>query len=66
MDVSPFPVSYSRQTDDHPSPAWSSPSAIGLAGVGVGGQVGAEMTDFLIVLNSHSVGHAPLNPTVRC
>ena len=47
-------------------PAWSAPSAIGLAGVGVGGQAGAEMTDFLVVLNSHSVGHLPLNPIVRC
>ncbi len=64
MDVSPFPVNYSRQTDDHLSPAWSAPSAIGLAGVGVGGQAGAEMTDFLVVLNSRSVGHAPLNPIV--
>ncbi|KAI0053120.1 DUF500-domain-containing protein [Auriscalpium vulgare] len=34
--------------------SWSSPSAIGLAGLGVGGQVGAEMTDFLVVLNSSS------------
>ncbi|KAJ7042612.1 hypothetical protein C8F04DRAFT_1076519 [Mycena alexandri] len=33
---------------------WSSPSAIGTAGLGVGGQLGAEMTDFLIVLNSRS------------
>ncbi|KAL0950631.1 hypothetical protein HGRIS_007421 [Hohenbuehelia grisea] len=33
---------------------WSAPSAIGTAGVGVGGQAGAEMTDFLIVLNSRS------------
>ncbi|KAF5377181.1 hypothetical protein D9615_006335 [Tricholomella constricta] len=33
---------------------WSSPSAIGTAGLGVGGQVGAEMTDFLIVLNTRS------------
>ena len=41
--------------------AWSAPSAIGLAGVGVGGQAGAEMTDFLIVLNSRSVSH-PLDP----
>lgn len=57
MDVSPFPIHYSRQTYDHPSPAWSAPSAIGLAGVGVGGQAGAEMTDFLVVLNSRSVGH---------
>ena len=35
--------------------AWSCPSAIGTAGVGVGGQAGAEMTDFLVVLNSRSV-----------
>lgn len=35
--------------------AWSAPSAIGSAGVGVGGQLGAEMTDFLVVLNSTSV-----------
>ncbi|KAK0198513.1 hypothetical protein F5146DRAFT_1131495 [Armillaria mellea] len=34
--------------------AWSCPSAIGTAGVGFGGQAGAEMTDFLIVLNSRS------------
>ncbi|KAG5653502.1 hypothetical protein H0H81_012712 [Sphagnurus paluster] len=33
---------------------WSAPSAIGTAGVGVGGQVGAEMTDFLVVLNTRS------------
>ncbi|OBZ77748.1 hypothetical protein A0H81_02607 [Grifola frondosa] len=33
---------------------WSAPSAIGTAGLGVGGQAGAEMTDFLIVLNSRS------------
>jgi lipid-binding SYLF domain-containing protein len=36
--------------------AWSAPSAIGSAGLGLGGQLGAEMTDFLIVLNSTSVG----------
>ncbi|KAJ7462770.1 hypothetical protein B0H11DRAFT_2160033 [Mycena galericulata] len=34
--------------------SWSCPSAIGTAGLGVGGQLGAEMTDFLIVLNSRS------------
>ncbi|PIL27737.1 transporter [Ganoderma sinense ZZ0214-1] len=33
---------------------WSAPSAIGSAGLGVGGQAGAEMTDFLVVLNSRS------------
>ncbi|KAG6891084.1 hypothetical protein C0995_014174 [Termitomyces sp. Mi166 len=31
---------------------WSAPSAIGTAGLGVGGQAGAEMTDFLVVLNT--------------
>ena len=35
--------------------AWSAPSAIGTAGLGVGSQAGAEMTDFLVVLNSRSV-----------
>ncbi|KAA1472993.1 DUF500-domain-containing protein [Dentipellis sp. KUC8613] len=34
--------------------SWSAPSAIGIAGVGFGGQAGAEMTDFLVVLNSHA------------
>ncbi|KAG6837887.1 hypothetical protein H0H93_013040 [Arthromyces matolae] len=33
---------------------WSAPSAIGTAGVGVGGQAGAEMTDFLVVLNTRA------------
>ncbi|KAJ3549286.1 hypothetical protein NMY22_g938 [Coprinellus aureogranulatus] len=33
---------------------WSAPSAIGTAGLGFGGQAGAEMTDFLVVLNSRS------------
>ncbi|KAJ1309710.1 hypothetical protein OPQ81_006475 [Rhizoctonia solani] len=33
---------------------WSAPSAIGTAGMGVGGQAGAEMTDFLIVLNTRA------------
>lgn len=34
---------------------WSAPSAIGTAGVGFGGQVGAEVTDFLVVLNTRAV-----------
>ncbi|KAL5535232.1 hypothetical protein ACEPAF_3326 [Sanghuangporus sanghuang] len=34
--------------------SWSAPSAIGSAGLGVGGQAGAEVTDFLVVLNSRS------------
>ncbi|KAG9126174.1 hypothetical protein FRC07_004581 [Ceratobasidium sp. 392] len=33
---------------------WSAPSAIGSAGMGVGGQAGAEMTDFIIVLNTRA------------
>ncbi|KAL7409587.1 hypothetical protein BDY24DRAFT_402762 [Mrakia frigida] len=37
-----------------PDGNWSAPSAIGTAGVGFGGQAGAEVTDFLIVLNSRS------------
>ncbi|KAL1747298.1 hypothetical protein HDZ31DRAFT_32248 [Schizophyllum fasciatum] len=35
--------------------SWSPPSAIGTAGVGFGSQAGAEVTDFLIVLNTRSV-----------
>jgi lipid-binding SYLF domain-containing protein len=34
--------------------SWSAPSAIGTAGMGWGAQVGAEMTDFVILLNSHA------------
>ncbi|EEB95852.1 hypothetical protein MPER_05115, partial [Moniliophthora perniciosa FA553] len=37
-----------------PDGSWSAPSAIGTAGLGFGGQLGAEMTDFLVVLNSRS------------
>ncbi|KAH6916794.1 SH3 domain-containing protein [Coprinopsis sp. MPI-PUGE-AT-0042] len=33
---------------------WSAPSAIGSGGLGLGTQAGAEMTDFLVVLNSRS------------
>ncbi|KAI8916172.1 hypothetical protein EDD86DRAFT_197827 [Gorgonomyces haynaldii] len=35
-----------------PDGSWSAPSAIGTAGMGVGGQIGAEVTDFVIVLNT--------------
>lgn len=38
-----------------PFPDWSAPSAIGTAGVGFGGQAGAEVTDFLIVSLSSSL-----------
>ncbi|KAJ3918619.1 hypothetical protein F5877DRAFT_42142 [Lentinula edodes] len=41
-----------------PDGTWSAPSAIGTAGLGVGGQLGAEMTDFLVVLNSRSVSRS--------
>lgn len=34
--------------------SWSAPSAIGTAGMGFGGQLGAEVTDFLLILNSHA------------
>ncbi|KAJ6501687.1 hypothetical protein C8R47DRAFT_237635 [Mycena vitilis] len=37
-----------------PDGTWSSPSAIGTAGLGVGGQLGAEVTDFLVILNSRA------------
>ena len=34
--------------------SWSAPSAIGTAGVGFGGQIGGEITHFVIVLNSEA------------
>lgn len=34
--------------------AWSAPSAIVTAGAGVGGQIGAELTDFVMILNTRS------------
>ncbi|KAG0244185.1 hypothetical protein BGW41_000172 [Actinomortierella wolfii] len=34
--------------------SWSAPSAIGTAGMGFGGQIGAELTDFVVVLNTHA------------
>ncbi|OMJ28238.1 SH3 domain-containing protein [Smittium culicis] len=37
-----------------PDGRWSAPSAIGTAGVGVGGQIGAELTDFVMILNTKS------------
>ncbi|KAF9576464.1 hypothetical protein BGW38_008147, partial [Lunasporangiospora selenospora] len=33
---------------------WSAPSAIGTGGMGFGGQIGAELTDFVIVLNNRA------------
>lgn len=35
-----------------PDGTWSAPTAIGTAGVGFGGQAGAELTDFCIILNT--------------
>ncbi|KAJ3246483.1 hypothetical protein HDU78_006904 [Chytriomyces hyalinus] len=32
--------------------SWSAPSAIGTAGFGAGGQIGVEITDFVIILNT--------------
>lgn len=32
--------------------SWSAPSAIATGGVGFGGQIGAEITDFVVILNS--------------
>lgn len=37
-----------------PDGSWSPPSAIVTAGAGVGGQIGAELTDFVFILNSQS------------
>ncbi|ORX60580.1 DUF500-domain-containing protein [Hesseltinella vesiculosa] len=35
-----------------PDGSWSAPSAIATGGIGAGGQIGAELTDFVLVLNS--------------
>ena len=35
-----------------PDGSWSAPSAIVTAGAGVGGQIGARLTDFVFVLNT--------------
>lgn len=37
-----------------PDGTWSPPSAIVTAGAGVGGQIGAELTDFVFILNTKS------------
>ncbi|KAJ2538744.1 hypothetical protein EV175_006423, partial [Coemansia sp. RSA 1933] len=37
-----------------PDGNWSAPAAIGLAGAGVGGQIGAELTDFVMILTTDS------------
>lgn len=40
--------------DDSFSSEWSAPSAIGIAGLGGGFEIGAEVTDFVIILNKRS------------
>ncbi|CDS09894.1 hypothetical protein LRAMOSA02571 [Lichtheimia ramosa] len=35
-----------------PDKSWSAPSAIVTGGIGAGGQIGAELTDFVLVLNT--------------
>ncbi|KAF0727759.1 hypothetical protein Ae201684_014274 [Aphanomyces euteiches] len=37
-----------------PDGSWSAPSAIGTAGIGWGAQIGGEVTDFVIILNTRS------------
>ncbi|KAK9893437.1 DUF500-domain-containing protein [Cystobasidium minutum MCA 4210] len=37
-----------------PNGAWSAPSAVGTGGLGVGGQAGAELSEFVIILNSRA------------
>uniref|UniRef100_A0A060T535 ARAD1B07194p n=1 Tax=Blastobotrys adeninivorans TaxID=409370 RepID=A0A060T535_BLAAD len=37
-----------------PDGSWSAPSAIMTAGAGVGGQIGAEITDFVFILNTRA------------
>ncbi|KAJ2519480.1 hypothetical protein GGI11_001675 [Coemansia sp. RSA 2049] len=41
-----------------PDGNWSAPSAIGLMGAGVGGQIGAELTDFVMILTTDSAVRA--------
>ncbi|CAO3597496.1 unnamed protein product [Absidia cylindrospora] len=41
--------------------SWSAPSAIGTLGMGFGGQIGAELTDFVMVLQTQSAVKAFMN-----
>lgn len=41
-----------------PDGSWSAPSCIGTGGIGFGGQIGAEMTDFFVLLNNDSAVRA--------
>jgi lipid-binding SYLF domain-containing protein len=43
---------------------WSAPSAIGVAGVGFGFQFGAEITDYIFVLNTDAAVEAFYSPNV--
>jgi lipid-binding SYLF domain-containing protein len=43
---------------------WSAPSAIATAGMGVGWQIGAEITDFVFILNTPEAVQAFYNPNV--
>ncbi|XP_045175921.2 SH3 domain-containing YSC84-like protein 1 [Mercenaria mercenaria] len=44
--------------DDSITSGWSAPSAIGIAGIGGGFEIGAEVTDFVIILNKRSAVEA--------
>ncbi|PVU97043.1 hypothetical protein BB561_000803 [Smittium simulii] len=37
-----------------PDGSWSAPSAIGTLGIGFGGQIGGELTDFVMILNDEN------------
>lgn len=61
MEVRMFPqlapapsimITYHKHIAVGTSTAFSAPSAIGTAGMGIGAQWGAELTKFLVVLNS--------------
>lgn len=41
-----------------PSGGWSAPSCIATGGVGFGAQIGADITDFVIILNTDEAVHA--------
>lgn len=41
-----------------PDGSWSAPSCIGTAGIGWGLQIGADITDFVVVLNSEDAVRA--------
>ena len=38
-----------------PDGSWSAPSAIATAGIGWGAQIGGEVTDFVIILNTRGM-----------